>query len=99
MELTEGGKPLGKLEFELFGKETPKTCTNFETLCKEKKYVGAPLHRIIADFMIQGGDFTAKNGTGGKSIYGEKFADENFNVRHAIGAVSMANARPNTNGS
>ena len=93
----------------LFSEDTPLTSDNFFQLCtrrdlknssgRQLTYIGSPFHRIIPGFMIQGGDFTNQNGTGGESIYGAKFKDENFKIDHAVGVLSMANAGPNTNGS
>jgi len=106
-EISVGGKESKRVEFELFKNIVPKTAENFRQLCvggvpetQGKYYKGSIFHRVIKDFMIQGGDFQNSNGTGGSSIYGTKFEDENFEYKHTQpGLLSMANSGVNTNGS
>lgn len=103
--LTIDGKQGHLIEFKLYDDIVPKTAANFRALCSgdnkfKYTYKGSKFHRVISDFMAQGGDFTKGNGTGGVSIYGNKFDDENFKTKHTKpGLLSMANAGPNTNGS
>ena len=111
MDISIGGRPEGRITFALYDGQAPRTTQNFLMLCTGEKGIGkttkkplhyrhSTFHRVIPGFMIQGGDFSEHNGTGGESIYGGKFGDEAFHFKHTrAGLLSMANAGPNTNGS
>jgi len=110
-DITIGGIPVGRVVFQLFSDVCPQTCENFRALCTGEKgigkltgkplhYQGSTFHRVVPEFMIQGGDFSDGNGKGGESVYGGMFQDENFELKHDQPfLLSMANKGPNTNGS
>ena len=110
LDLALGREPIGRVTIELRADVVPKTCENFRALCTGERgrsartgtpltYKGSTFHRVIPNFMCQGGDFTKGDGTGGESIYGETFRDENFTLRHqGAGTLSMANEEPSAHG-
>ncbi|KAF8742314.1 hypothetical protein AX14_005184 [Amanita brunnescens Koide BX004] len=107
MDINIGETPAGRLKMELFSDIVPKTAENFRQLCtgefrvnsRPQGYKNAIFHRVVPNFMCQGGDFLSGDGTGSFSIYGDKFPDENFTEKHTgPGLLSMANSGPNTNG-